>query len=195
MKLEKTFIRKKLILKRKRLFSNNIKFSFNPLYNLIKKNFNKKIIIAGYYPANFEVNVLKFLKFCFHKGFPIVFPVVKFKNSMSFNTWNFKDPLFLNNFGILEPNKKNPKMMPDIILAPLVAFDKSLNRIGYGKGYYDRALLRLSKIKKTTTIGVAYSFQEYPKIPFDKHDIKLNYILTENGIIYSNKRNIWKYYY
>jgi 5-formyltetrahydrofolate cyclo-ligase len=73
-------------------------------------------------------------------------------------------------------------------MVPLVAFDKKLNRIGYGKGYYDRSLKRINKIKKNViSVGVAYSFQECKNIPIEKHDFKLNYIFTERGIISSNQ--------
>ena len=78
------------------------------------------------------------------------------------------------------------KIYPDIILIPLVAFDSNLNRIGYGKGYYDRSLKKINKIKKNViSLGIAYSFQKCQKIPTNKHDFKLDYIFTEKGIIKS----------
>ena len=80
-------------------------------------------------------------------------------------------------------------MFPDIILVPLVAFDKNLNRIGYGGGYYDRALAKIISKKNIITIGLAYSFQYLKKISTGKYDIKLNYILTEKGFI-NSKNNI-----
>ena len=106
---------------------------------------------------------------------------------MSFKSWIFKEPLYMNNFGILEPKNSKIEMIPDLILVPLVAFDKQLNRIGYGKGYYDRSLKKISKIKKNAiSLGIAYSFQKCKKIPINKHDFKLDYIFTEKGIINSN---------
>ena len=73
-------------------------------------------------------------------------------------------------------------------MVPLVAFDKNLNRIGYGKGYYDRSLKKIkNKKNKTIFIGIAHSFQRCKNIPVNKHDIKLDYIFTEQGIISSNK--------
>jgi len=73
-----------------------------------------------------------------------------------------------------------------LVLVPLLAFDNNLNRIGYGKGYYDRALEKIRKLKKKTIfLGIAYSFQKYHKIPINKKDFKLDYIFTEQGIIRS----------
>ena len=73
-------------------------------------------------------------------------------------------------------------------MVPLVAFDNKLNRIGYGKGYYDRSLHEISKIKKNViSLGIAYSFQKCNGIPVNKHDFILDYIFTERGIISSNQ--------
>ena len=69
-------------------------------------------------------------------------------------------------------------------MVPLVAFDNKLNRIGYGKGYYDRILKKIDKMKKKTIfLGIAYSFQRCRRIPVNKYDFKLDYIFTERGII------------
>jgi len=106
---------------------------------------------------------------------------------MSFSSWIFKEPLYVNKFGILEPKSSKKKIIPDLIMIPLVAFDNRLNRIGYGKGYYDRSLKKINKIKKNAiSLGIAYSFQKCQKIPTNKHDFKLDYIFTEKGIINSN---------
>ena len=107
---------------------------------------------------------------------------------MSFKSWIFKESLYVNKFGILEPKDTKKEIIPDLIMVPLVAFDERLNRIGYGKGYYDRSLQKISKIKKKTIfLGIAYSFQKCRKIPVNKHDFKLDYIFTEREIISSNQ--------
>ncbi|MDC6465401.1 5-formyltetrahydrofolate cyclo-ligase, partial [Pelagibacteraceae bacterium] len=105
---------------------------------------------------------------------------------ISFKKWIFKNPLYVSKFGILEPQNSGKNVIPDFILVPLVAFDNSLNRIGYGKGYYDRSLKKISmNKKKMISVGIAYSFQRCERIPINKHDHKLNYIFTEQGIISS----------
>ena len=79
--------------------------------------------------------------------------------------------------------KKNKKTKPQLILTPLVAFDQNKNRLGYGRGFYDRFLNQVSKQKNIISIGIAFSFQEAKKIPSEKHDKKLDYILTEKNLI------------
>ena len=188
MKYDKTYLRNKSLLQRKKKYLTVKKFNFNLIFKLIRKHFHKKkIIIAGYYPSNYEVNILNFLEEASKKKFKIVLPVIKSSNKMSFKPWIFKEPLYVSRFGILEPNNLGKEIIPDLIMVPLVAFDRKLNRIGYGKGYYDRSLQKISKIKKKTiTLGIAYSFQKCATIPTNKHDFKLNYVFTEQGIISSN---------
>ena len=190
MKNDKVQLRKKFLLSRKKNYFKKKNFDFSTLFNLIKKYFYKKnrIVIAGYYPSNYEVNILKFLKKCSEKNFTIALPVVKNSKLMNFKKWIFEEPLYVSKFGILEPKSLNKDILPDVIIVPLVAFDKKLNRIGYGKGYYDRSLKKIKKIKKKIlTIGISYSFQQCKNIPVQKHDFKLDYVFTEHGIISSNQ--------
>ena len=88
-----------------------------------------------------------------------------------------KDPLAVNKFGIPEPISKMVKY-PDVLLVPLVAFDNDYNRVGYGGGFYDRYIKKIRKRKKVITIGFAYTFQKVNKIPINKYDIKLDFIIT-----------------
>ena len=101
---------------------------------------------------------------------------------MNFYSWRQNQPLFVNKFGMLEP-EKTKIMSPNFMLVPILAFDRNKYRLGYGKGFYDRFLKKyLNKLNNITTVGVAFSFQKYHKLPIDKNDIKLDYILTEKGI-------------
>ena len=187
MKNDKSYLRKKILLLRKKKHSKIHKFNFNLIFKLIKKHFlNKKINIAGYYPSYYEVNILSFIQKASEKNFKIGLPVIKSSGKMSFRFWNYKDPLHVSTFGTLEPLSTNKKIIPDLVIVPLVAFDNHLNRIGYGKGYYDRILQKINKIKKKVVfLGIAYSFQKCQKVPVNKHDVKLDYIFTEKGIISS----------
>ena len=101
---------------------------------------------------------------------------------MDFYKWSFSDLLKINKYGIPEPETKNI-VYPDILLVPLVAFDKNLNRLGYGGGYYDRLIKKISKNKKIIKIGLALSVQEVDKVPANMYDKKLDYIVTNKNII------------
>jgi len=188
MVYDKTLLRNRFLLQRKKKYLTVKKFNFNLIFKLIKKHLKKKkITIAAYYPTNYEVNILRFIEAASKKNFRIVLPVIKSSSNMCFKLWIFKEPLYMNNFGILEPRKSKVEITPDLILVPLVAFDRQLNRLGYGKGYYDRILNKIKKNKKDMiSLGIAYSFQKSKNIPVNKHDFKLDYIFTEKGIINSN---------
>ena len=112
MKYDKTYLRNKFLLKRKRKHLSAKKIKFNSIFNLIKKQFNeKKIIIAGYYPSNYEVDILNFLYKASKKKFRIALPVIKSSNRMSFKPWVYKEPLYVNKFGILEPKNSKKKKL------------------------------------------------------------------------------------
>jgi len=89
----------------------------------------------------------------------------------------------VNKYGIPEPIRSTIKI-PDIMLVPILVFDNSKYRVGYGKGYYDRYLTKfLKKYNKILTVGVAFSFQRYHKLTTSKNDVKLDFILTDKGLI------------
>jgi 5-formyltetrahydrofolate cyclo-ligase len=180
---QKTILRKKYYLLRKKNYYEIEKNFFFPLIKLIKSKFKKKKLrLALYYPSNFELNVLDFLEIDFMKNKNISLPAIEKKNNMNFYSWEKNQFLFVNQFGMLEPGKKKMKI-PNFILVPILAFDKHRYRLGYGRGFYDRYLNKyLKKFKNIVTVGVAFSFQKYHKLPRDKNDVKLNYILTEKGI-------------
>ena len=102
MKYDKSFLRNKSLLKRKRKYSTVKKFNFNLIFNFIKKKYGKKkITIAAYYPANYEVNTLRFIEEASKKKFNIALPVIKSRGKMSFKLWVYKNPLYVNSMGIL----------------------------------------------------------------------------------------------
>ena len=101
---------------------------------------------------------------------------------MEFYGWYKNDPLLINKYGIPEPMDAK-KVYPDILLVPLVAFDEELNRLGYGGGFYDRYIEKISKIKKIVKVGLAFSFQKLKRIPTNKYDKKLDIVITEKNIL------------
>ena len=176
--MNKSEIRKKIIRIRKKNNSVDLKINYQNILKILKK---KRIIvktIGGYYPYNYEVDSMKILEKFEKKNYLITLPKIKKNYQMDFFYWSKKDPLVINKYGIPEPIS-NEVQYPDILLVPLVAYDENLNRIGYGGGFYDRYIKKIKKNKKIVTIGLAYSFQKVKKIPINRYDIKLDYIITE----------------
>ena len=178
----KSKLRNKIIKVREKINKKNIQIDFDQIIKILKKEKIKKKVVGGYYPVNFEIDDLALLRKFEKNRFNISLPVIKKNFQMDFYKWSFSDPLKINKYGIPEPEIKNI-VYPDILLIPLVAFDKNLNRLGYGGGYYDRLITKLSKKKKIMKIGLAFPFQKIDRVPINAYDQKLDYIVT-------NKNNI-----
>ena len=176
--MNKSEIRKRIKQKRKKNYFKNLSINKNKFLKFLKSNDLTNKIIAGYYTYKYEIDVVKLLKFIENKNYKISLPKIKKKNQMNFFEWSFDDPLSINKYGIPEPISKKI-IYPDVLIIPLVAFDNELNRLGYGGGYYDRYLAKSFKKKRIIKIGIAYSFQKLNKIPINKYDIRLDYIITE----------------
>ena len=178
----KSNLRDKVLKLRKSITKKSININPSNIYSYLKKkNYNLKII-GGYYPSNHEINDLEILNYFSKRGSTISLPKIKKKSQMEFYKWYKNDPLLINKYGIPEPETTN-RVYPDILFVPLVAFDKKLNRLGYGGGFYDRYIQKISKIKKVVKVGLAFSFQKLKTIPVNKHDKKLDIIITEKEII------------
>ena len=180
---QKNNLRKKYFNLRKKKYYEIDKKFFYPLLNLIKSNFKKKDLhLSLYYPSSFEINVIKLLENNYINNQNTLLPVIEKNNQMNFFEWRKNQVLLVNKFGMLEPLKTKAKI-PNLILVPILAYDSSKYRLGYGKGFNDRYLNKyLKKFSNILTVGVAFSFQKHHKLPIDKKDVKLDYILTEKGI-------------
>ena len=179
--MSKIILRKKLLINRK----NNYKIvslKYWLLKDILKKfNLLRNKKIGAYFPINFEINCLEILKQLEKSGNKISLPITRKGNKMDFFEWSFKEPLSIGKIGIPEPFSKK-KVYPDILLVPLVAFNKHKFRLGYGGGYYDRYIKKIKKLKKIIAIGMAFSFQKVKKLPTQEHDEKLDLIFTESYI-------------
>ena len=177
----KSTLRKKYFNLRKKKYYEIDKEFFFPLLSFIKSNFKKENLkLALYYPTSFEINVLKLLENQYMNNANILLPVIEKNNRMNFFSWKKNHVLLVNKFGILEPQKTKIKI-PNLILLPILAFDRNKFRLGYGKGFYDQFLNKYLKISNILTVGVAFSFQKHHKLPVNNNDVKLDYILTEKG--------------
>ena len=176
--MKKSLIRKKLLEVREKNYLNNDLINISSIIKILKKRKFKNKILGGYYPYNYEIDIIPLVEKFQKLNYSITLPKIGMNSEMNFFQWSTKDPLSINKFGIPEPISNKIKF-PDILLVPLLAYDKNFNRIGYGGGFYDRYINRLKKIKKIITIGIAYSFQKIKKIPVEKYDIKLDFVVTE----------------
>ena len=177
--MSKKNIRKKLLNYRKKNFKYcGINFL---LLNKTLNKFKNIKKIGAYYPINCEIDCFETLKKLEKNGYKISLPIIKSKNKIDFHEWSFGDRLKVGLMGIPEPYNSK-QVYPDIIFVPMVAFDKHKYRLGYGGGYYDRYIDKISKLKKIITIGMAFSFQEVNKLPINKYDKKLDFIITEKSI-------------
>ncbi len=180
--MNKSQIRKKIFKIRKQVSLKKFSLNLKYILRILKKEKIKEKIIGGYYPYNYEINVLNLFQDLEKKNYKITLPRINDKAQMNFFYWSTKDPMKVNKFGIPEPIS-NIKEYPNILLVPLVAFDKDLNRIGYGGGFYDRYINKIKKRKKITSIGLAYSFQKVKKIRTNRYDMKLDYVVTEKKLL------------
>jgi len=180
--VNKSSIRKKILKLRKKKYSKNLSISPSKLLKFLERKRLKSKIIGGYYPFNYELDILNILEIFEKKNYFISLPKIAKSNQMDFFQWSFKDPLRINKFGIPETTS-NKKVYPNILLIPLVGFDNQLNRLGYGGGFYDRYLSKVQDKHKIIRIGVGFSFQKIKNIPINKHDKKLDCIITERKII------------
>ena len=180
----KDILRKKYFFNRKKKYFEIQHSFFNPLIKLINKKYKKKNInLSSYYPASFEVNVLKLMEINIINKLKILLPVLTGNNTMRFYEWKKNNILKINQFGMLEPAFLNEHIVPDIMLLPLLAYDNQNNRLGYGGGFYDRYIDKAEKKKKIVKVGLAFSYQKVKKIPVISHDKKLDLIITEKGIL------------
>ena len=179
-------LRKKCLEKRKIFFekkgSGCLKIvDFDLIISEILSKF-KISSIGIYYPIKSEISPLKLIEICKKLSIKICLPVIfKNTNELIFSEFDNKKSLAKKRYGIFEPTKIS-QITPDIIFVPMVGFDKNLNRLGYGKGYFDRTISKLRKLKKIFVIGLAYDNQMMMNIPTEKHDEKMDIILTDKKI-------------
>ena len=179
--MNKSEIRNTILKLRKKNFNKNFKINLDNFLSFLKINTDTKNI-GGYYPLNFEIDSLAILYLLEKKNYNISLPKIEKKNQMNFLQWSSNEPLKINKYGIPQPISAKI-VFPDILLIPLVAYDKNLNRLGYGGGFYDRYINKIEKRKKVIKIGLAFSYQKVKIIPINQYDKKLDYVITEKQIL------------
>ena len=138
------------------------------------------MVISAYSPIRSEIDPAPLMRTLAALGAQLALPAVMARGkTLAFRVWSPDDRLMLGALGILEPSPAAAEVVPDIMLVPLAAFDRSGHRIGYGAGHYDYTLAHVRKLKAVTAIGLAFAAQEIEAIPALSHDVALDYVLTE----------------
>ncbi|WP_188259468.1 5-formyltetrahydrofolate cyclo-ligase [Azospirillum tabaci] len=141
--------------------------------------------VAGYWPLGSELDVRPLLLHLRTGGRSIALPVSGPRGqALTFRDWDPAQPLAAGRYGIQEPDADRPEVVPAVLLVPMLAFDRSGHRLGYGAGYYDRTLDALRAARSPSdgpilAVGMAFAAQEMDAVPCGAHDERLDWILTE----------------
>lgn len=140
---------------------------------------DKHLSLCFYWPIKSEVDIKPLFELLRQQNYRLLLPSISQEDTLKFKEFTSNDQLIDGAYSIKEPVAEAKIMDPDIIFVPLVAFDKYCYRLGYGKGYYDKAIAALKNRKSFYTIGVAFSNQEVDSIPHENWDQKLDVVITE----------------
>jgi 5-formyltetrahydrofolate cyclo-ligase len=145
-------------------------------------------VVSGYWPIRSEADPRPLLERARAAGATVALPVLLDRETLRFRRWDAGVALAPAGFGTVGPPAHAVELVPDIIILPLSAFDRAGHRIGYGKGHYDRAVAAIvGSGARPLLVGLAFAVQEVDKVPFEPHDIPLDYILTEAELIAAPK--------
>jgi 5-formyltetrahydrofolate cyclo-ligase len=140
--------------------------------------------IAGYNPINEEADCRPLLTALAARGHPLCLPVAGTAGApLIFRAWTPGDALVASDWDIPEPVPAAQECIPDVVLVPLLAFDRRGHRLGYGGGFYDRTIAALRARGSVQAIGIAYAAQAVDSLPSADHDQRLDAVLTEQGVI------------
>jgi 5-formyltetrahydrofolate cyclo-ligase len=140
--------------------------------------------IAAYVAMRSEADPMPIVEAAHRHGAEIALPVIAPGASLVFRRYEPGHTLIPGGFGTMVPVEAAPLLVPDLIIVPVVGFDTGGARLGYGKGHYDRTIAALrAHGLRPPLIGIAYSVQEVDTIPHEPHDVRLDLIVTENGIL------------
>lgn len=133
--------------------------------------------IAAYVAMDDEIDPRPFIDAADARGVAIALPCIAAREApMVFRRWRSGEPLVAGALRIPEPSPDSPAVTPDLVLTPLVGFDRAGGRLGQGAGFYDRAFARLPDAGR---IGLAWSIQEVARLPLDPWDVPLHAVATE----------------
>ena len=138
-------------------------------------------VVAGYCAANSEIDPVRLIETFHCEQARIALPRVEGPDKpLAFHQWQPGDELERGAHGIATPSATAPRLTPALLLVPLVAFDDRGYRLGYGGGYYDRTLEGLRSAGQVMAVGLAFEAQQVKNLPVQRHDQRLDWIITEN---------------
>lgn len=141
-------------------------------------------VVSGFWPLGDEIDMRPVLARLHGLGWTCGLPVTgKWNTPLTFLQWAPGDPMVEGKFGVMTPRSGQPLVEPDLLLVPLLAFDRRGYRLGYGGGFYDRTLERLNGIKPVLAVGAAFAAQEVRTVPTHGGDIPLDWLITEREAI------------
>jgi 5-formyltetrahydrofolate cyclo-ligase len=141
-------------------------------------------VVSGFWPIRSEISPLPLMRRLADGGAALALPVIAGRaQPLTMRAWSFGAPLADGVWGIREPPPGAPEVFPDIIIVPLLAFDRRGHRLGYGAGHYDRTIARLRATKPVITAGIAFAAQQFDEVPVTPRDEPLDLVLTEDGTI------------
>jgi len=142
------------------------------------------LIVSGFMPFKSEINPLPLMQKLAGAGARLALPrIVGRGHPLSMRAWEFGGPLERDQWGIREPRADAPEVDPDILIVPLLVFDRAGYRLGFGAGYYDMTITALRARKAITAVGIAFAAQEVPAVPRTERDARLDLVLTEREVI------------
>jgi 5-formyltetrahydrofolate cyclo-ligase len=145
--------------------------------------FDPGAIVSGFWPMRSEVDVRPLMFALRENGARLCLPAILDKQTIVFRELVRGAPMVEMGFGTVGPHEEADVLDPAIMLVPLAAFDARGHRIGYGAGYYDRAIARLTDAGcAPRLIGIAFDCQEVSQVPDEPHDVVIPEILTEGGL-------------
>jgi 5-formyltetrahydrofolate cyclo-ligase len=142
------------------------------------------VVVSGYMPMKSEINPLPLLRKLAAAGARLALPVVAGPGKpLIMRAWSFGEPLVAGVWGIRQPPAQAPTTEPDILIVPLLAFDRAGHRIGYGAGYYDMTIAAARARRAVSAVGIAFAAQEVEAVPASARDEPLDLVLTEREVI------------
>ncbi len=142
--------------------------------------------ISLFWPIRSEIDTRPLMETLATLGHELALPLVTGRH-LSFRAFAPGDVLVGGRFGLSEPHVSAREILPTTMLVPLAAFDRKGDRIGYGAGFYDRAIAQLSGDATPLTIGLAFAIQEIPDVPVEEHDRALDFVVTEKDVFVCRK--------